>query len=110
MLRQPERRPRLATARAGLGIAVVQQPISLADVLLRSAQPACKIGKLHTWIVKHENLREMPHVSAVFDHLAGVFDNVLGLPMIGNVVSISELAERRCSAKLRGIPTMLDLK
>ena len=63
----------LAAARAGLGIAVVQRPIGLADPLLRPVLPEVPIGVLDTWIVTHENLRELPRVRAVFDHLAAAF-------------------------------------
>jgi len=63
----------LAAVRAGLGIAVVQLPVGLADARLRPILPELKIGKLDSWIVMHENLRELPRVRAVFDHLVGAF-------------------------------------
>lgn len=63
----------LAAARAGLGIAVLQRPIALADPLLRAVLPALTIASLDTWVVTHENLRTLPRVRAVFDHLAVAF-------------------------------------
>ena len=65
----------LVAARASLGIAVVQRPIGLADPLLRPVLPKLTIGRLDTWIVTHENLRELPRVRAVFDHLAEAFQH-----------------------------------
>lgn len=63
----------LAAARAGLGIAVVQRPIGLSDPRLRPVLPDLLIANLETWIVTHEDLRELPRVRAVFDHLAESF-------------------------------------
>jgi DNA-binding transcriptional LysR family regulator len=63
----------LAAARAGLGIALIQRPIGLADPRLCPVLPDLSVAKLDTWIVMHENLRELPRVRAVFDHLADAF-------------------------------------
>lgn len=63
----------LALARAGLGIAVIQRPIGHADPLLRPVLPDLEIGALDTWIVTHEDLRNVPRVRAVFDHLVTEF-------------------------------------
>ncbi len=63
----------LAAARAGLGIAVVQRPVGLADPSLRAVLPGLTIATLDTWIVTHENLRRLPRVGAVFDHLVTAF-------------------------------------
>jgi DNA-binding transcriptional LysR family regulator len=63
----------LALARAGLGIAVVQRPIGRADPLLVPVLPELHIPGLDTWIVTHEDLRNVPRVRAVFDHLVGAF-------------------------------------
>jgi DNA-binding transcriptional LysR family regulator len=65
----------LAAARAGLGIAFVQRPIGLADPRLRQVLPELTIGRWDTWIVTHENLRELPRVRAVFDHLVEAFQH-----------------------------------
>lgn len=63
----------LAAARAGLGIAVIQRPVGLRDPLLRHVLPHLVTGGLDTWIVTHENLRGLPRISAMFDHLAEAF-------------------------------------
>jgi DNA-binding transcriptional LysR family regulator len=68
----------LAAARAGLGIAVVQRRIGLADPRLHPVLPELAIGRLDTWIVTHENLRELPRVRAVFDHLVEAFQHFVG--------------------------------
>ena len=59
----------VAFARAGLGIAVTHQQIGRIDELLRPVLPALEIGILDTWIVMHEDLRQVPKVRTVFDHL-----------------------------------------
>jgi DNA-binding transcriptional LysR family regulator len=59
----------LALARAGLGVAFVQRPVGLADPHLRPVLPDFKIGSLDTWVVTHEDLRRVPRVRVVFDHL-----------------------------------------
>lgn len=63
----------LAAARAGLGVAVVERPVGLADPALRAVLPDIVVASLETWIVTHENLRAMPRVRAVFDHLVEAF-------------------------------------
>lgn len=63
----------LALARAGLGIAVVQKPVGRADPMLRPVLPELVVGGLDTWIVTHEDLRGLPRVRAVFDHLVRAF-------------------------------------
>lgn len=63
----------LRAARAGLGIAVVQRPIGDADASLRAVLPGLDVARLDTWIVTHENLRDIARVRAVFDHLANEF-------------------------------------
>lgn len=63
----------LALARAGLGIAVIQQPIGRADPLLQPVLPEVEVGVLDTWVVTHEDLRQTPRIRAVFDHLVRSF-------------------------------------
>jgi DNA-binding transcriptional LysR family regulator len=63
----------LAAARAGLGIAVVQRPVGLADSSLRPVLPKLTVMALEAWIVTHEDLRPLARVSAVFEHLVGAF-------------------------------------
>ncbi len=59
----------IAAARAGLGIAVVQQGIAAREPDLVRVLPNVVLPKLETWVVTHENLRQLPRVAAVFDHL-----------------------------------------
>lgn len=63
----------LAFARAGLGIAVVQRPIARGDPLLLPVLPDLDVVSFDTWIVTHENLRDVPRVAAMFEHLVGTF-------------------------------------
>lgn len=63
----------LAAARAGLGIAVVQRPLGLSDPRLQPVLPGLAIPNLDTWVVTHNDLRQLPRVRAVFDHLAEAF-------------------------------------
>lgn len=59
----------LALARAGVGIAVVQRPIGDGDPSLQAVLPDMKLLALDTWIVTHKDLRQIPRVRTVFDHL-----------------------------------------
>jgi DNA-binding transcriptional LysR family regulator len=63
----------LAAARAGLGIAVVQRPLGLSDPRLQPVLPKLAIPNLDTWIVTHNDLRQLPRVRTLFDHLAEAF-------------------------------------
>lgn len=63
----------LAYARAGLGIAVVQRPVGLADPGLVSVLPDLVVASLETWIVTHGDLRQVPRIRATFDHLVEAF-------------------------------------
>lgn len=63
----------VAAARAGLGIALVQRPVGIADPLLRPVLPDFTVAQLDTWIVAHENLRAVPRVAALFHHLVSCF-------------------------------------
>ena len=73
-LRMDSHPAQLAAMRAGLGIGVIQRAIGESDPALRALLPHFAIGALETWIVMHEDLRDMPRVRAVFDHLAAEFD------------------------------------
>ena len=64
----------LAFARAGLGIAVAQVPAAMRYSELERVLPGIELPQLPTWIVTHENLRRLPRVSALFDHLAASFE------------------------------------
>ncbi len=59
----------LAAARAGLGIAVFQERIAARDPNLQRVLPELRLPDLETWVVTHENLRYIPRIAAVFDHL-----------------------------------------
>lgn len=59
----------IALARAGMGIAVMQRKIGLADRRLKAVLPDLLLPGLDTWIVTHEDLRRLPRVSILFDHL-----------------------------------------
>lgn len=63
----------LAAIHAGLGIGVVQRPVALADPSLRAVLPDLVVATLDTWIVTHENLRALPRVATLFDHLVAMF-------------------------------------
>ncbi len=63
----------LALVRAGLGIGVVHRPIGLADPMLRPVLVEMTVASLDTWIVMHEDLRGVPRVRGVFDHLVAEF-------------------------------------
>ena len=68
----------LAHARAGVGIAVVQLPVGRADPMLRRVLPELEIAALETWVVTHEDLRNVPKVRALFDHLTISFGRYAG--------------------------------
>lgn len=63
----------LALARAGLGIAAVQRPVGRAEPRLRAVLPDLDVALMETWIVTHEDLRDVPRVRAVFNHLVEAF-------------------------------------
>ncbi|MFO3705748.1 LysR family transcriptional regulator [Xanthomonas codiaei] len=67
----------LTLARAGLGIVVAQCPVARAHPDLVQVLPELVLPALETWIVTHEDLRNVPRVRAVFDHLAGAFQAYL---------------------------------
>ncbi len=64
----------LALARAGLGIAVAQIPAAARYPELERVLPDIALPQLPTWIVTHENLRRLPRVGALFDHLVEAFE------------------------------------
>ena len=73
-LRTDSHPAQLAAARAGMGIAVVQVPIGAADPDLMRILPDRELGRLPVWITMHEDLRAVPRVRALFDHLVDAFD------------------------------------
>lgn len=62
-----------AMTRAGLGIGVIHAPVGRADPGLQAVLADTVLMSLETWIVTHEDLRNVPRVRAVFDHLVGAF-------------------------------------
>lgn len=62
-----------AAIRAGLGIGIVQQPIGLADPNLVAVLPDIIVHRIESWVVAHEDLRHVPRVAAVFEHLVSEF-------------------------------------
>lgn len=63
----------LSAARAGAGIAVIQCPVADSNPHLCRVLPDVEVATLDTWIVTHENLRDVGRVRAVFDHLVEEF-------------------------------------
>lgn len=63
----------LAAVRAGLGIGVVQRPIGRADAALLPVLPDLEVHHMESWVVAHEDLRQVPRVRAAFDHLVATF-------------------------------------
>ena len=74
VLRTDSHPAQLAAARAGIGIAVVQVPTGTADPGLVPVLPDLEVGRLAVWITMHEDLRTLPRVRALFDHLVAALD------------------------------------
>ncbi|WP_411997121.1 substrate binding domain-containing protein [Aaestuariibius violaceus] len=73
VLRTDSHPAQFAAMRAGLGIAAVQVPVAEQDPALVRILPDLQINVLETWVVTHEDLRHVPRVRAVTDHLAEMF-------------------------------------
>ncbi len=73
VLRTDSHAAQFAAVRAGLGIGVVQVPVAKQNADLVRVWPDLQIDLLETWIVTHEDLRHVPKVRAVIDHLAEAF-------------------------------------
>ena len=73
VLRTDSHPARIAAARAGLGITIMQVPIGARDPRLRRILPGVVATRLETWIVTHEDLKAVPKVRVVFDHLFAAF-------------------------------------
>lgn len=65
----------MAAVRAGLGIGVFQQQIGRRDPDLVRVLLEITLPNLDTWIVTHENLRNLPRIAAIFDHLVEAFQS-----------------------------------
>ncbi len=67
----------LGALRAGLGIGVCQVPLAARNPKLKRVLP--KLGvELETWVVMHEDQRNVRRVRLVFDHLVGALGAYLG--------------------------------
>lgn len=64
----------IALARKGVGIASSQVPLSKDDPELVRVLPDLVVATLETWIVTHENLRQVPRINAVFESLVDSFE------------------------------------
>ena len=73
VLRTDSHPAQIAAARAGVGICVAQVPLGRQDPRLRHVLPGFTVTTLDTWVVTHENLKNVPRVRAVFDALATAF-------------------------------------
>ncbi len=67
----------IASVRAGLGIGAMQAGIAARDPLLEPVLPGVVTWSLEAWLVLHEDLRRLPLVRRVADHLATVLPAVL---------------------------------
>lgn len=73
VLRTDSHPAQFAAVRAGLGIGAVQVPVAEPNADLVHVLPDIQIGLLETWIVTHEDLRNVPRVRALIDHIANAF-------------------------------------
>lgn len=64
----------LALAQSGVGIAVAQIPAAARYPELERVLPDIVLPQLQTWIVTHEDLRRLPRVATLFDHLVEGFE------------------------------------
>lgn len=70
----------LSAAARQLGIAIAQCPIAQADPCLVQVLPEVVLPALTTWIVTHEDLRDVPRIRATFNHLVTAFERYLTTP------------------------------
>ncbi|MEJ6396143.1 LysR family transcriptional regulator [Gymnodinialimonas sp. 2305UL16-5] len=73
VLRTDSHPAQFAAVRAGLGIAAVQIPVARQNQALRQVLPSLQVDAMDTWLVTHEDLRNVPRVRVVMDHLARAF-------------------------------------
>lgn len=78
VLRTDSHPAQFAAVRAGLGIGAVQVPVAERNADLLRVLPDIQIGLLETWIVTHEDLRHVPRVRAVVDHIGDAFNDWTG--------------------------------
>lgn len=73
VLRTDHHPTQVALLRAGAGIAAIHCAKGRADPELVQVLPSLPFPPIDTWIVMHEDLRDVPRVRAVFDHLVEAF-------------------------------------
>jgi DNA-binding transcriptional LysR family regulator len=67
----------LAALRAGLGIGICQKSIAAQNSRLQRVLPELGIA-LEAWVVMHEDLKQVPRVRAVYDHLVAAVGSHYG--------------------------------
>lgn len=73
VLRTDHHPTQVALLRAGAGIAAIHRAKGLADPDLVHVLPSLPFPPIETWVVMHEDLRNVPRVRVVFDHLVAAF-------------------------------------
>lgn len=76
-LRTDSEAARVACVRAGLGIGVMQAGIAVRDPMLEPVLPDVVGLTLDTWLALHDDLRRMPKIRLVADHLSAVLPTLL---------------------------------
>jgi DNA-binding transcriptional LysR family regulator len=76
-LRTGSEAAQIASVRAGLGIGVMQAGIAAREPLLEPVLPDLVAWSLDAWLVLHDDLRRLPMVRIVADHLSAVLPAVL---------------------------------
>ncbi|MDG4650361.1 LysR family transcriptional regulator [Roseibacterium sp. SDUM158017] len=76
-LRTDSEAAQIASVRAGLGVGVMQAGIAARDPLLEPVLSDLVAWSLDAWLVLHDDLRRLPMVRLVADHLSAVLPAVL---------------------------------
>lgn len=77
-LRTDSEAAQIASVRAGLGIGAMQAGVAARDPMLEPVLPDSVAWTLDAWLVLHDDLRKLPLVRLVADHLAAVLPILLG--------------------------------
>ncbi|WP_431862310.1 LysR family transcriptional regulator [Azospirillum sp.] len=64
----------LAAARAGFGRALLPRWLAAAEPELRPLAPPAPTPEREAWLVVHRDLRDVPRVRALLDHMTAVFE------------------------------------
>lgn len=64
-----------ALARAGMGLAVMEESVGDADPCMERALPSCPPIPIPMWLATHREVRTSARVRAVFDHLVAALRN-----------------------------------